>query len=58
MHNPDITSFRTSASWVEPLLEANPLASEKFFDAFVDLINVKKDVRAIRITRYEAEPAL
>ena len=28
LHNPDITSFRTSASWAEPLLEGNSLASK------------------------------
>jgi hypothetical protein len=28
LHNPDITSFRTSASWAQTLLEGNSLASK------------------------------
>ena len=28
LHNPDITSFRTSASWAKSLLEGNSLASK------------------------------
>ena len=28
LHNPDITSFRTSASWAQTLFEGNSLASK------------------------------
>jgi len=58
LHNPDITSFRTSASWAEYLLEGNSLSSKKLFDTFVDLINVKKDVGATGITSHEAKTSL
>jgi hypothetical protein len=58
LHDPHITSFRTTVPWVQAVFERHFLAPKQFLDAFIDLINVEKDVCTPRIADYEAETAL
>jgi hypothetical protein len=57
-HDPHIASFRSPISLIQAVLERHSLASEQFVNAFIDLINVKKEIATSRIAGDETESSL